>query len=157
MVWTDERIEALCALWRSGYSAAEIASRFADVSRSAVLGKVHRLRAEGIISAERGKPATGRHHVKRCTLMARQAVMRDAPALDWRQRRRAPVAFLPPLEESVSEPPVPLLALEEHMCRWPIGTPKTPGFGFCGCEKVPSFSYCPRHVRTAYQPAKPRT
>ena len=42
--WTVEQIGLLKKLWAEGETAAAIATRLGDLSRSAVLGKVHRLR-----------------------------------------------------------------------------------------------------------------
>ena len=42
--WTAERIELLQKLWAEGETAASIAARLGGISRSAVLGKVFRLR-----------------------------------------------------------------------------------------------------------------
>jgi GcrA cell cycle regulator len=57
----------------------------------------------------------------------------------------------------LSQAPAPLLvgvlALRDGMCRWPVGEPKQPGFGFCGHSQVPGMSYCGHHARVAYQPA----
>jgi GcrA cell cycle regulator len=47
MVWNDERIDLLKKLWAEGLSASGIASRLGDVSRNAVIGKVHRLGLPG--------------------------------------------------------------------------------------------------------------
>jgi len=43
MIWTDDKVAELRVLWARGTSATLIAAAFGDVSRSAVLGKVHRL------------------------------------------------------------------------------------------------------------------
>lgn len=44
MSWTDERIELLKKLWSEGRTASDIADQLAgDISRNAVIGKVHRL------------------------------------------------------------------------------------------------------------------
>ena len=51
--WTDERIETLKRLWARGDSAS-IIGRHLNVSRSAVLGKVHRL---GLDARKEKKPA----------------------------------------------------------------------------------------------------
>lgn len=56
MQWTDERIETLKRRWAEGWSATEIASRLPGISRSAVLGKVHRL------GLEKRRTATGGRH-----------------------------------------------------------------------------------------------
>jgi GcrA cell cycle regulator len=42
--WTVEQIDLLKKLWAEGKTAAAIAAQLGDLSRSAVLGKVHRLR-----------------------------------------------------------------------------------------------------------------
>ena len=41
--WNNQRIEKLKKLWAEGKTAKEIAMIFGDVSRNAVIGKVHRL------------------------------------------------------------------------------------------------------------------
>ncbi|MFC5505133.1 GcrA family cell cycle regulator [Bosea massiliensis] len=42
-LWTDERIGQLKAMLGRGLSAGQIADEFGDVSRNAIIGKVHRL------------------------------------------------------------------------------------------------------------------
>ena len=42
--WTDDRIASLKQMWAEGATAAAIAERLGGLSRSAVLGKIHRLR-----------------------------------------------------------------------------------------------------------------
>lgn len=43
MNWNDERIEQLKKLWADGLSASQVAGEMGGTSRSAVLGKIHRL------------------------------------------------------------------------------------------------------------------
>lgn len=48
-----------------------------------------------------------------------------------------------------------VFGLERHHCRWPIGDPKQPGFGFCGRtamtdEKGNYKPYCAEHAAVAY-------
>lgn len=47
MSWTDERIATLRDLWEQGLSASQIAARLGNVTRNAVIGKVHRLGLSG--------------------------------------------------------------------------------------------------------------
>ena len=49
MAWTNERVEELKNLWSEGLSASQIAKRLGDVTRNAVIGKVHRLGLEARI------------------------------------------------------------------------------------------------------------
>lgn len=43
MSWTDERVETLKRMWAEGASASQIAKELGQVTRNAVIGKVHRL------------------------------------------------------------------------------------------------------------------
>ena len=47
MTWTDDRVEQLKKLWESGLSASQIAAELGNVTRNAVIGKVHRLGLSG--------------------------------------------------------------------------------------------------------------
>ena len=47
MAWTDDRVKILKKLWSEGLSASQIANKIGDVTRNAVIGKVHRLGLEG--------------------------------------------------------------------------------------------------------------
>ena len=58
-MWTDERIERLCELWRQGKSASEIAVLLGDVTRNAVIGKAHRLGLSGRPSPIKRRPVLG--------------------------------------------------------------------------------------------------
>ena len=43
MAWSDERVAVLKKMWLEGNSASEIAKEIGNVTRNAVIGKVHRL------------------------------------------------------------------------------------------------------------------
>ena len=43
MSWSEERVEALKTMWAEGKSASQIAKELGNVTRNAVIGKVHRL------------------------------------------------------------------------------------------------------------------
>ena len=43
MAWTDDRVEILTKLWGEGLSASQIARELGDVTRNAVIRKIHRL------------------------------------------------------------------------------------------------------------------
>lgn len=68
--WTSERVDQLVALRKDGMSASEIAAKLGCGSRSAVLGKIMRLRDNGVIEGPRAfeknanyKPAARGRHV----------------------------------------------------------------------------------------------
>ena len=43
MAWTPERVETLKRMWSEGQSASQIAGELGEVTRNAVIGKIHRL------------------------------------------------------------------------------------------------------------------
>ena len=43
MAWNDERVAILKKMWLEGNSASEIAKKLGNITRNAVIGKVHRL------------------------------------------------------------------------------------------------------------------
>ena len=47
LTWTDDRVEQLKKLWEAGHSASQIAGELGNVTRNAVIGKVHRLGLSG--------------------------------------------------------------------------------------------------------------
>src|SRR5674476_658585 len=47
LTWSDDRVEQLKKLWEGGLSASQIAAELGNVTRNAVIGKVHRLGLSG--------------------------------------------------------------------------------------------------------------
>jgi len=158
MSWTDERVELLKKLWSEGLSASQIANRLTNVTRNAVIGKVHRLGLSGRATTSRMKSHRPRARIANAK---RQVKPRFAQAGNPAVRALYPIdaePYVPPVEELV----IPLAerrsiqTLTESSCRWPIGDPQTPEFHFCGKHKVPALPYCEFHARRAFQPAIPR-
>ncbi len=138
MAWTEERVELLTKLWGQGLSASQIARTLGDVTRNAVIGKVHRLGLSG----------------------------RDAPARQ--KSARISARHKPMLKPSIVEPEVieearledgsyaTVLTITDSMCKWPIGHPGSESFHFCGRDVVAPSPYCDAHTRIAYQVSVPR-
>ncbi len=139
MAWTDERVDLLKKLWADGLSASQIARQLGDVTRNAVIGKVHRLGLSG-----RGSPARSERP---------RAVTVPKPTVK-------PILIKP----MIVEKPVVLengefatvTTLKENMCKWPIGDPSSPNFRFCGHKAKEGSPYCEAHARMAYQPVDRR-
>ena len=49
-----------------------------------------------------------------------------------------------------------LIALNDRLCRWPMGHPGEPDFHFCGQAANPGYPYCVQHCGVAYQAQLPR-
>ena len=139
-VWTRERIALLKQLWADCETAAAIAVRL-RMSKSAVLGKVFRLR---LPSGPKAKAAAAR---------------RDAATVGRRRRGRLP-AKPPVVAVAPAAPAAPAMAsgktlfeLTNDSCRWPHGQPGTKTFHFCGAPGADlegGRPYCERHARRAY-------
>lgn len=129
MSWTDERVALLKKLWGEGKTAAEIASELGDVTRNAVIGKAHRLKLSNRVSPiQQNKKPVAKPVEKKIT--AKTIVEQD-------NNRQG----------------VSMLALDNKMCRWPLGDPRDEKFSFCGDGSIPGLPYCEHHSRAAYQAA----
>jgi GcrA cell cycle regulator len=53
-------------------------------------------------------------------------------------------------EEAAEARLVPLLELTDKDCKWPIGEPGKPGFGFCAQPRWKPSPYCVGHTRIAF-------
>jgi GcrA cell cycle regulator len=146
--WTSERIELLERCLHAGLSCGQIA-REIGVTRNAVIGKMNRL------GLSRPKDVTDRQlEQRRAARLARPKTPRT-----WRPKRPRLNIFaqheMPPAEAI----PIPiyngrgctLLELSQGKCRWPISSPGTDDFCFCGNEPVKGLPYCLGHARIAYR------
>lgn len=139
--WTPERLEMLRKLWSEGLTATVIADRLGVLSRSAVLGKIFRLRlpAAGTGVANPASAVTGGPGESNVGPARR----RHRPA---RIKRAKLSAAKVPQHKS-------LLELTNTSCRWPHGRPGTAKFFFCGAPEADlerGIPYCARHMRRAY-------
>lgn len=138
--WTDDRVGRLKTLWLEGRSAAQIARDLDHgLTRSAVLGKVHRL---GLVRGRPAAPASAR--------IAASPPARRAPPTP----SRAPTGT-PPLDRrpvgAPSHGTATILSVRRFECRWPYGDPGDPGFALCG-RKVARGAFCAAHAGIGYRP-----
>jgi len=139
MDWSEERTAVLKKLWLEGLSASQVARQLGGVSRSAVIGKVHRLGITAREAPVRTRSVSVR--VPSRTTVRPQVVRAVAPASP-----RAPIRVAVELSATSN-----ILGLEVHSCRWPIGNPDQNDFGFCGREKLARGSYCDQHAQGAFR------
>ena len=157
LTWSDDRVEQLKKLWEAGLSASQIAAELGNVTRNAVIGKVHRLglsgRAKSPSSAaprqRKARPAQQMMRVSRPVSRGNTAL---AHAFEV-EMEPDPIAFdnVVPMSQRLS-----LLELNEATCHWPVGDPSSPEFFFCGGKALAGLPYCAHHSRVAYQPAADR-
>ena len=153
--WTTERMDDLRRLWSEGVSASGIERAFGCVfSRSAVLGKVHRLGLEKRRQAY-SQPRERKPHAP---------VVKVGHGFDFRlartekaakQRKSSgpvpptPILEIAPLPECR---PCSLLELTADRCHFPIGDPGQPDFHFCGAQPETG-PYCGFHHEVTHRSA----
>lgn len=152
-IWTEDRVELLKKLWDAGLSASQIAAEMGNLTRNAVIGKVHRLGLPGRPRVADGNvQAAGRsRRAKEYTPSPRQYRPRTnaKPAPQPDEEPDYVVEFtenLVPLHQRLT-----LLELTDDVCKWPVGDPSSPDFHFCGGKALRAYPYCAHHCRIAYQ------
>lgn len=173
MSWTDERIELLRKLWTDGLSASQIAGELGQVTRNAVIGKVHRL---GLAGRAKVSTSSVARPVRKAPVhrvggggmggniggsSVARPVMRGNTALKvMAMPQDEPYAMMQELDEDVVIPMsqrVTIMELREGMCKWPMGDPSSTEFRYCGSQaNAGSGPYCAYHSRAAYQPPADR-
>ncbi len=162
--WTDARIAVITRRWAEGASAGTIAKELGrGVSRSAVLGKIHRLDLPRPEVKHRRTPEPGTRRSRRrprsadkvgrslCASKSELRLAFEALGLDEFRGR---------LDESTAHPdagkafgtPRTLLELSDETCRWPVGDPGSPEFMFCGAAPFKAHPYCLAHCLIGYRP-----
>ena len=145
--WNAEAIAKLRGLWDEGHPTAEIGRRL-GVSKSAVIGKVHRLRLPGrpspIIQAA---PTESRPRPKRAPIPNLAEMMSIQVCGHAAGQPGAPTNGEPgaaPLSLPVRSKTI------ARTCCWPIGDPGTRGFRFCDTSAILGKPYCEDHAKVAY-------
>jgi GcrA cell cycle regulator len=146
--WTEQRVETLKSMWLEGASAAEIAEVLGGgVTRNGVIGKAHRekLTARGESRHFTRPKQHGNKGVPKAKGIIARSASRPVPGF-----RSEPL----PEEREEGVDVTRLIGLEqltERTCKFPIGDPLEPGFGFCGRPKPFDVKepYCDRHARRA--------
>ncbi|MEL6746413.1 MAG: GcrA family cell cycle regulator [Pseudomonadota bacterium] len=156
-VWTQERAQSLSKLWSEGYSASQCAHRLhagypeagAAPSRSAVIGKVHRL---GLSK----RATTSRNKAVRRAKPARKVAAADARLHATADKAAADKAvaghrLAPMTSPSIAKWEAPCVGnavawadwCPDTMCRYVIGEPVDQMR--CGNKRVRGQSYCTAH------------
>jgi GcrA cell cycle regulator len=130
--WTAAETDLLRIDWPN-YSAGVIAKRLGR-SRNAVVGKVHRMRRDGV-----------EFRVVRIKYRLPQ------PKPIARQPKEKPNLMPPPKSQATIQCPCHLVELGPLNCKWPYGDPLVDGFYFCGAQVLDGSPYCRDHRLLAYQ------
>lgn len=160
--WTAERLELLNKLRGEGLSASQIAAELGGgVTRSAVLGKCHRLglarKASTQVSSSRLQQASRPLDPPATAEPAMEPGPKPVTNTARHQPAELPRGHSRPVEAGSPRPKgLTIMELGEGTCRWPLGDPTTPKFRYCGGGAVPGLPYCAHHVQIAYLPTAER-
>ncbi|MDI1328234.1 MAG: GcrA family cell cycle regulator [Brevundimonas sp.] len=140
--WTDDRVGRLKTLWLEGRTADQIARELQNgISRSAVLGKVHRL---GLSAGRPGRPPAASGPVA-----PRARVER--PVAKPVERATAGGASVPAERApDLLTGGLTILTVRRGQCRWPYGDPADAGFSLCG-RPVARGAFCVAHAEVGYR------
>lgn len=145
--WSETMVDRLKSLWSEGLSASTIARRIGCPSRSAVIGKLHRLGCSRPLNGSKPRATTPRSR--------KRAPVGTITKARYLHGTTAPSAPLPaPAVDDV--PRVAFADLEPWHCRYPVGDPQAQNFGFCGLNRSVGTSYCPGHLHRCTGHAEPR-
>jgi len=151
-LWTDENKKVVRDYWMQGYSALWIGTKLGKTRRS-IMGLVWRM---GLMRIERpSKPAPMTHGENKGTV-GRKPIR---AILGHKRSDGEPVSLknVPMPEPSVAaktsyrkDGKMTMEDLRHNSCRWPIGDPQLPGFGYCGAVTDGISPYCVIHKKVAF-------
>lgn len=164
--WSDDRVDRLKKLWGEGKSAAQIAGILkGNLTRSAVIGKVHRLGLSEAGRAKAAAPSTARTHVRPPKPGQQNrpgavfgAVSIDNPEETERRRKIAQAENekrLAAMAEPANDTALPLINRSRFQCSWPVGEPARPAEQMCCGQRVAMDAnraietYCAKHAQKA--------
>jgi GcrA cell cycle regulator len=78
-----------------------------------------------------------------------------APCIEAVQPEPEPIITVGPFEAIPGSSPIGIMDLGILTCRWPIGDPHEPGFGYCGRSSSP-YGYCAHHHGLGHRLTWPR-
>ena len=153
--WDEFHVKVLRDETAKGRSARTIASILTQkfgirVTRNAVIGKWSRMG----LSVRTGLGDNGflKQFKGSKKKKPKQAAKPDAPA--------SPVFKAVPFLVRADLPPAlarkRFIDLADDDCKWPVGDPLKPGFGFCALPRFPGRPYCETCCQRAYTPVPKR-
>jgi GcrA cell cycle regulator len=161
--WTTAHELRLKDLWAAGRTAKEIMEDL-PFSRSAILGKVHRMKlparhGDGAQVTVRQPSTRAAPKPKPGKVSSMAPNVRRNPTNSLTEKL-ALAEYDPGLALLKSEKPdgtgIQLRDLNELNCHWPKGDPLQADFEFCGAKALPGMPYCPHHSRMSYAPPRER-
>lgn len=164
--WGEAMEKKLRSLWPEGKSCSEIAKILNAhfglcISRSAVIGKAHRLGlARRGNSMNCNQTKAQRKGAGIPTLYRHRTTTQKAAAIAVAKTRMAPALPVPVVQlEPMIQPDgsvCTILTLSKAVCSWPIGDTRDADFAFCGRTRADGGPYCDHHRQRSIQTPEKR-
>ena len=143
--WTQTEDETLTSLWVKGLSSSQISDELGRRSRSAVIGRAHRIGLPTHDDAPQFQSGKAKRRDKQRQEFSVRTIRRSAGGTCSKQSlpkspRKMPAPILAP-----DSHPVAIEQLDRGMCKWPV-TAAAP-HKFCGAPA--DGSYCAFHADRA--------
>ena len=158
MSWTDQRRKQVTDWYIEGVSAAQIAKRITEQAassdhysptRNAVIAIISRMGLSSGSSDYRKKPSKP---------VVKTISRAPSPVYSPKAIPKAPKPPVPIVEAVSDAVPVPFESLKRACCKWPIGDPRSDGFGFCGAPTGDFMvRYCAHHRQIGANTKQPTT
>lgn len=158
----NDQERLILEMWEQGASGTEIGVHL-NKTRSAVLGKLNRLRIKGYVGY---KVSTARIEAQKIKLNVKTPPKKELNAkagtpkaiikkpftfsLAANRQKQKPV-FIAPTPSQEGEP-VDFMRLQSGMCKYVVSGDKASDFLFCGQKSVKR-QYCEQHYKLCYIPA----
>ena len=134
-----------------------------NVTKNSIIGKVHRLcltarpspikKSSTPKNTEAEEKKTAPKTKKACkTTAKKEKVVEKKAEKTSKETVVAPkeIKQVEPSSKVVEETNIPLVKLDNHTCRWPLGDPRDDDFCFCGKRIKTGQTYCEEHAAVAY-------
>lgn len=147
MIWTDEAVEELKKMWDRGMTTGQIAKAL-NVTKNSIIGKVHRL-----CLTARPSPIKKLSEKDKTKSATKEKVQAKSSKENSKVETSATSKENKSVQRNVFQPEetnIPLVKLDNHTCRWPLGDPKDDEFCFCGKRIKTGQTYCEEHAAVAY-------
>ncbi|MBR5598873.1 MAG: global cell cycle regulator GcrA-like protein [Alphaproteobacteria bacterium] len=155
MIWTDEAVEELKKMWDKGMTTGQIA-KVLNVTKNSIIGKVHRLCLTARPSPIKKSSASSQ--TPKTTEKKTEVTKEKNKTKETKPKTKTTAKVKLAVTEEVKTQPapvieetnIPLVKLDNHTCRWPMGDPKDEDFCFCGKRIKTGQTYCEEHAQIAY-------
>ena len=132
----DEDLDRRCLELKKAGNSYNAIARALGISRNAVAGRLHRMRAVQVPAALAGKPAAPQPQTGNGGDCDLQPVCAAPLGKDNAWPQGAPTA---------------VMTARPGTCRWPVGDPRDAGFRFCGAKALAGSPWCAGHAARAWE------